>query len=726
MLNMNEEKKIKGARRRSVNPAKSFARGMRRTAGLVVFALLAIFGAALVYAHGAWLNRPNIRYSPATDAQIAANIAAGNSAIMPNDIIELIAEFPSIVDGTLSGPNGYFTFYVPAGTEVVGASVVNASFADIPVRNATSAVSGEGISRGWGPQGQRTFNVTAGTGWNPLILPSGCSTASPTAYSAATCNSGLAHVYGDTGIFYSTRADTAFYTGDGTEIASLTNGYQIAPSNTAPWSSIGGSGSARVHNKWDAVQSNAFGSSGPLINPGFSTQESTRVNTTGRGTTPYRAGSPVAGPQTGNNLDRYGTTGPWNRIIYPGSCYARDGQDGPANGSGSVSPNAVNNTPNSIAICGAPPGGTFVGEASPLPSGAGGVNAVRYAIGGIDQGQTYRIKIRLRALNPALIKGFNAEAAGGDSTQGAKAGNDNPWRYFVGGPGVAAPASSGVLGIKKLIVAVNGSPYIADAQIPPNATVRYRITYSNTGLTAHTNVQLSDFLPTQSTATSNFTVISGSNILPTSPATPTTGTFTFTTIPTLDVAQGGTIEFNVTLTASVGQTVTNTGRISSTQRPTALTSAATATVRPSIANLLATKTSYVYDPTNQNRFSLPGADMVYSITITNAGDPISSNTLTVTDIWPSYLSFSLYPFDGSTSEPVKFVDGSGQAVSGVSCCTASQILYSTDNGVTFTYINPSSAYLNNVTHVRVTPTGQMNAGSSSQTSFSLLLRGQIK
>jgi large repetitive protein len=163
-------------------------------------ALLAcfVFAANMLFAHGAWLNVPQIRFTPATETQINANIAAGNSAIMPNDVIELVAEFPSIVDGTLSGPNGYFTFYVPAGTEVVGASVVNAAFSDIPVRNATSAVSGAGISRGWGPRGANTFVVTA-NGWNPSPLPGPCTTNGRT---AANCNSGLAHVYGDTGIFY--------------------------------------------------------------------------------------------------------------------------------------------------------------------------------------------------------------------------------------------------------------------------------------------------------------------------------------------------------------------------------------------------------------------------------------------------------------------------------------------------------------------------------------------
>jgi uncharacterized repeat protein (TIGR01451 family) len=702
----------------SFNITKSLVDTLRHSAKLALFLLLALFGAALVYAHGAWLNRPNIVYTAATQAQMNANIAAGNPPFMTGDVIELVAEFPTIVDGTLSGPNGYFTFYVPAGTQVVGASIVDASFNDIPARRAISPVTGEGISRGWGARNQTNFVVGA-NGWNPPVLPSQCGLYS---FTAATCRSGLAHVYGDTGIFYSTRADTAFYTGDGSDVASLNNGYRIRPSNATPWSTIGGTGDARVHNKWDAVQAIAFGGTAATntLNPGFTTAETTRI-TDGRGATPYKAGSPVAGPDAGNTLDRYGTTGPWQRISYAGSCYAQDGLDGPANDKGSVSPQPLNGTANSISIC-SPTGGALLSASSPLPTNA---NAVRYAIGGIHSGQTYRIKIRLRVLNASLIKAFNAEASGGDSTQGAQAGNDNMWRYWVGGPGIAAPAFADVLSIQKTIVAVNGTPYVTGAQIPPNATVRYRIAYANAGLTQHTNVQLSDVLPTQSTATSNFTVLSGANILPTSPAAPTSGTFTFTTIPTLNVGQGGAVEYNVALSTAAGQTVTNTGRITSTQRPVALTSAATATVRPPIANLSAVKTSYAYDPTGQNRFSIPGADMIYAITLTNAGDPINSNTLSIVDLWPSQMSYSLNFFDGT--ESVKFIDGTGPAASGLTCCNSSQILYSTDNGLTFAYIPPAvDTYLSNITHVKILPSGQMNDGNNVQTSFSIFFRGKVK
>lgn len=684
---------------------------------LIAFIILVCVPAAVAFAHGAWLGRPTIYFTPATDAQITANVSAGKGAIVAGDIVELIAEFPAIVSGTLSGPSGYFTFYVPGGTEVVGASVVDSSLNDIPVRKATSAVTGEGISRGWGPRGANTFTVGA-TGWNPSTLDPLCTLNLKT---AATCSSSLAHIYGDTGIFYSTRADTAFYTGDGTDTATLTNGYQIRPSNTTPWSSIGGTGNARVHNKWDAVQSNAFGSGGPLVNPGFTITENTRIVTGGQGSVPYKTGSPVAGPLSGNNLDRYATTGPWQRISYAGACLATDGLDGPANNVGTVFPQPSSATPTSVAVCTSTAAGSIVSTSSPLPAAT---NAVRYSIGGIDQGRTYRIKLRLRVIDPTLIKAFNAEAAGGDSTQGVQAGNDNPWRYFVGGPGISAPGVAGRLAVVKSIVAVNGSAYSGTGIIPPNATVRYRIGYANTSLTPQTNVQLSDVLPTQATSTSNFAIIAGPSIIPASP--PATGTVTFTSLPTLGALAGGAVEFDVKLTAAVGATITNTARILSTQHPTLLTHAVSAAVALPVSDLRVAKNSSLYDPLSVGKYSLPGEDVVYSITVTNRGDAVSSGSLIVIDALPANLSFSRFAFDGTTTEPIKFVDGTTTASSGLTCCDSTNIQYSTDGGVSYSYLPPASQYDNTITYIRVVPTGQMRTGITSPTSFELRIKARIK
>jgi uncharacterized repeat protein (TIGR01451 family) len=511
------------------------------------------------HAHGAWLGNCQVDFSGATIAEIQASVDSGEGGVKNNDFIEYISNCPVIISGTLSGPGGYVTFYKPNGTEIAGAWIVNSAGTPISARPATSAVSGEGISRGWGPQLQKTFNANPGIGWNP----SSTAVCSAAGFTTANCNAGLAYVYGDTGIFYSTRSDTAMFSG-GASTITVTNGYETNPTNSTPWGTVGGTGNERVHNKWDAVQTNAFGATSVISN-GFPTADETRLNTAGRGTTPFNAGSPVAGPDSGLSWDRYGLDGPWNRISYAGSCFANDttiaGTEGPANGIGSVFPQAVNNTANSVSVCTPTSAGVLLADAALLPTAT---NALRFAVGGITSGETKSVKVRLKVTNIGTMGFANFEGHGGDSTQGVAAGNDNPWRYWIGAPGSSATASARLF-VNKKIVAVNGAAYNGTS-IPPGATLRYRVSYASAYTSTQTNVVLSDILPTQATGTSNYTVVSGANIVPA--VLPSSGTFNFQAIANLLPGQGGVVEFDVATSATAGQTVTNTIRINSTQLPT--------------------------------------------------------------------------------------------------------------------------------------------------------------
>jgi uncharacterized repeat protein (TIGR01451 family) len=524
-------------------------------------------------AHGAWLGNGQFDFTAGTLTTLQSNVDAGLGGFQNGDFIEFTAKFPVIVNGTLSGPGGYLTTYVPPGTQVTGAWIVDAAGIPINARPSTAITTGEGTSRGWGPLLQNTYNVTA-NGW----VPSSTATCTADGYTTATCDAGLAYIYGDTGIFYSTRADTAVFANGQTAI-SLTNGYLANPTNGTPWTTVGGSGSERLHNKWDTVQSNAFGSAAPVAN-GFTVAEETALTAApaankGRGATPFNAGSPVAGPDSGSPWDRYGTTGPWNRISYPGSCFADDstiaGSEGPANGAGSVVPQAAGAAINSVNVCTPTTTGVTLSDAAPLPTTT---NAIRIAVGGIESGQTYSFKIRLKVTNASLLGVINYEGHGGDSSQGVKASNDNPWRYWVGAPAFA-PLPNARFYINKSIVSVNGGAYNGTS-IPPGATVRYLVTYANGYAQEQTNVVLSDILPTQATSTANFIVISGPNIIPA--VLPSTGTFNFQTIPTLLPGHGGSIAFDVVTNATVGQTVTGTARINSTQVPTLKTSAVSTVV----------------------------------------------------------------------------------------------------------------------------------------------------
>lgn len=699
-------------RKTILSKGRSYIRGIAgRTLTLSGFLALGLAGSP-AQAHGTWLGLPELQLSPATNTLVTNNVLAGKTPVVAGDIVEVIAAVPVITNGTISGGNGWITFYVPNGMQVVGASVVNTSLAAIPVRDATNAVDGDGLPKGWGDgNGQNTFNITA-NGWTPAPLPPECTTFG---YTAANCNAGMAFTYGDTGIFYSTRADTALYTGDGSVITKYTNGYIVVPSSNQPWGSIGGSGSARVHNKWDAVQSNAFGSGGPsTLNPGFTTQENTRL-AGGRGPTPYKAGSPVAGPDSASPLDRYGTTGPWQRISYPGSCIATNSAAlGPANGRGSVAPEPVNNTSFSTSVCTPSSAGFVLSEANPLPLTA---NNIRFAIGGLYQGQTHRVMVRLKILDPNAIGVFNFAGSGGDASW-QDATKDNMWRYWVGAPSnIPVSGQTFRLSIDKELVAVNGAPYTASMIVPPNATLRYRISYANTGPFIQTNVILSDVLPTQTTSTSNFTVIRGPDIRPAT--NPTGGTFSFKTIASLPALTGGAVEFDVKLTAATGTTVTNQARLVSKELPTALTDSVQVTISSPVANISVSKTVEVHDPDNLGLLAIPGNQVVYTIKVTNNGSPIDSGGLVITDPLPGQLIFFRGAFDATTPEPVKFVENSG--ATGLTCCGSGQVQYSTNGGLSYAYLPPSGLDPA-ITHLRVTPTGALGTGSS----FSILFRAEIE
>jgi uncharacterized repeat protein (TIGR01451 family) len=606
--------------------ASGRASAVRFVSLLIGFAaiLLLLLTPEKAHAHGAWLGNCQVDFSNATIAEIQASVDSGEGGIENNDFIEYVSDCPVITSGTLSGPGGYVTFYKPNGTEIAGAWIVNSAESPIGARPGTSAVSGEGISRGWGPQGQKTFNANPGIGWNPSSTTA-CVAAG---FTAANCNAGLAYVYGDTGIFYSSRSDTAMFAG-GSPTITVANGYEINPTNSAPWGTVGGTGNERVHNKWDAVQSNAFGSSSVIAN-GFPAADETRLNTTGRGSTPFNAGSPVAGPDSGMSWDRYGLNGPWNRISYAGSCFANDptiaGTEGPANGAGSVVPQLVNSTANSVSVCTPTTAGVSVGDSALLPSAT---NALRFAVGGITDGETKSVKVRLKVTNIATMGFANFEGHGGDSSQGAAAGNDNPWRYWIGAPGSSATASARLF-INKKIVAVNGVAYNGTS-IPPGATLRYRVSYASAYTSTQTNVVLSDVLPTQATGTSNYTVISGANIVPA--VLPSSGTFNFQAIATLLPGQGGVLEFDVATNATAGQTVSNTIRINSTQLPTLQTDA--------VATLVVTPPAVV--AANDSATGINGTSGAINVVNAFAGDTVGGTAASASNATLSIAAGSSVP-----------------------------------------------------------------------------------
>ena len=81
----------------------------------------------MVLSHGAWLGGGGVSLTDASRQQIADRVAAGLPPISAGDNIAIIADFPVIAEGTLDGPGGYATLYVPAGTEVASAYITDAT-----------------------------------------------------------------------------------------------------------------------------------------------------------------------------------------------------------------------------------------------------------------------------------------------------------------------------------------------------------------------------------------------------------------------------------------------------------------------------------------------------------------------------------------------------------------------------------------------------------------------
>ena len=138
------------------------------------------------------------------------------------------------------------------------------------------------------------------------------------------------------------------------------------------------------------------------------------------------------------------------------------------------------------------------------------------------------------------------------------------------------------------------------------------------------------------------------------------------------------------------------------------------------------KTSAGFETVGPNRFMIPEADVIYTITVNNPGTQIDNGALTVTDPLPAEITFFNGDIDGAGPQtgPFEFVDGSPS--SNLSCCAGGQVAYSQfTTGTDFTYV-PVAGYDVNVKRLRFIPTGAMAPGSITATSFQIKLRGRIK
>lgn len=228
----------------------------------------------------------------------------------------------------------------------------------------------------------------------------------------------------------------------------------------------------------------------------------------------------------------------------------------------------------------------------------------------------------------------------------------------AGGPGsnnvngLAPITIMSALTVSKKIIAVctgvgcTPTAYTPGAMIPPNALIRYQIDYSNPDVTnAHSNVVLSDVLPTQTAAAavSNVVIVSGPVTAPTaatlSALTAGGATLSFPTLASLPAATSGTITMDVQTNAALGVTVNNTANLVSTQGTTAVSSTASATVTnlEVVKSIVGVCSGVACTPTAYTPGALipVNAKIRYRLAYRNASATIAQTNVVLSDILPS-------------------------------------------------------------------------------------------
>jgi hypothetical protein len=148
-------------------------------------------------------------------------------------------------------------------------------------------------------------------------------------------------------------------------------------------------------------------------------------------------------------------------------------------------------------------------------------------------------------------------------------------------------------------------------------------------------------------------------------------------------------------------------------------------------DLLVAKTIVtVQDPFNNtvNPKAIPGAEILYTATITNEGPgTVDTDTLLITDAIQSNGCLKVSDIAAPGSGPVQFTDGSPSSNISYSFVSLSDVTddvsFSSDGGITFTYspVADAAGCDPNVTHVRINPKGSFAAdtgGGSPTAEFS--------
>jgi uncharacterized repeat protein (TIGR01451 family) len=190
-------------------------------------------------------------------------------------------------------------------------------------------------------------------------------------------------------------------------------------------------------------------------------------------------------------------------------------------------------------------------------------------------------------------------------------------------------------------IAPNGA-----GDIPPNARVRYRIDYANTGAGALTNAVLTETLPCQTTSTTpsvTVTAVLSGPVAPTG-TTPyaipgslggscpsTRASFAFPST-TLNAGQTGALQIDVQLRSPANTTTVVLNDVS-------LRATGASTVTAQIQNSVVTKAELLITKSVTPTVAPPGTTVTYLVTVRNVGTT-AAQTVTVYDILPTGTSTS--------------------------------------------------------------------------------------
>jgi len=163
-----------------------------------------------------------------------------------------------------------------------------------------------------------------------------------------------------------------------------------------------------------------------------------------------------------------------------------------------------------------------------------------------------------------------------------------------------------------------------------------------------------------------------------------------------------------------------------------ITDTATVTIIVERAVLGVAKSSTIYEPASFTGFSLPGNDMLYTITVENSGTgPADSDSVVLFDRMPSNITFYNDDIDNDGpdmfggSDPIGFTDNG----SGLNFLFNRDVRFSNQPSPPSSFSDcnytPQTGYDPNVTFICFNPKGQMQAASVNPASFSLSFRARI-